>query len=149
MVRALKVSGKGERLGIFSKKTNFYHPSLRETLNFAAKLRLPVTTKQERQEVVESLLSTLGLKDCADVRVGDPDANEAGDGGMRGISKGERRRFSAAIHLLRRPDLLLCDEATSGLDSFTSFELVKTLNTYAKTSNKTVVLSIHQLRSEI
>ncbi|KAF9096083.1 hypothetical protein BGX23_011999 [Mortierella sp. AD031] len=105
MVRALKVSGKGERLGIFSKKTNFYHPSLRETLNFAAKLRLPVTTKQERQEVVESLLSTLGLKDCADVRV--------------------------------------------GLDSFTSFELVKTLNTYAKTSNKTVVLSIHQLRSEI
>lgn len=36
-----------------------------------------------------------------------------------------------------------------GLDSFTSFELVKTLNTYAKTSNKTVILSIHQPRSEI
>ncbi|KAG9066155.1 ATP-binding cassette sub- G member 5 [Linnemannia hyalina] len=51
--------------------------------------------------------------------MGESDANEAGDGGKR------------------------------GLDSFTSFELVKTLNTYAKTSNKTVIISIHQPRSEI
>ncbi|KAF9545962.1 hypothetical protein EC957_010347 [Mortierella hygrophila] len=124
--------------------------TVRETLEFAAKLRLPAsTTKQERQEVVESLISSLGLKDCAEVRVGDSDANEAGDRGKRGISGGERRRVSTAIQLLTRPNLLLCDEVTSGLDSFTSFELVKTLNTYAKTSNKTVILSIHQPRSEI
>ncbi|KAK3843317.1 MAG: P-loop containing nucleoside triphosphate hydrolase protein [Linnemannia gamsii] len=124
--------------------------TVRETLDFAAKLRLPAsTTKQERQKDVESLIATLGLKDCADVRIGDSDASESGSGGSRGISGGERRRVSAAIQLLTRPSLLLCDEITSGLDSFTAFELVKTLNTYAKTSNKTVILSIHQPRSEI
>ena len=90
--------------------------SVRETLDFAAKLRLPAsTTKHERQGVVESLMSTLGLKDCAEVRVGDSEANEAGDGGKRGISGGERRRVSAAIQLLTRPNLLLCDEVTSGM----------------------------------
>ncbi|KAF9905785.1 hypothetical protein EC991_001323 [Linnemannia zychae] len=124
--------------------------TVRETLDFAAKLRLPaVTTKQDRRDIVESLISSLGLKHCADVRVGDADANEPGEEGRRGISGGERRRVSAAIQLLTQPNLLLCDEFTSGLDSFTSFELVKSLNAYAKTSNKTVILSIHQPRSEI
>ncbi|KAG0380699.1 hypothetical protein BGX24_006032 [Mortierella sp. AD032] len=124
--------------------------TVRETLDFAAKLRLPAsTTKQERQKDVESLIATLGLKDCTDVRIGDSDASESGSGGSRGISGGERRRVSAAIQLLTRPSLLLCDEITSGLDSFTAFELVKTLTTYAKTSKKTVILSIHQPRSEI
>ncbi|KAG0281845.1 hypothetical protein BGZ95_008987 [Linnemannia exigua] len=83
-------------------------------------LRLPaLTSKQERQEVVEFLITTLGLKDCADVRVGDADANESGNRGSR------------------------------DLDSFAAFELVKTLNTYAKTSNKKVILYTHQPRSEI
>ncbi len=36
-----------------------------------------------------------------------------------------------------------------GLDAFTSFELVKTLEKYARLNDKTVVLSIHQPRSEI
>ncbi|KAG0063772.1 hypothetical protein BGZ89_009639 [Linnemannia elongata] len=134
--------GNEGRSGTFNKRTHSCHLS--------PKLRLPAsTTKHERQGVVESLMSTLGLKDCAEVRVGDSDANEAGDGGKRGISGGERRRVSAAIQLLTRPNLLLCDEVTSGLDSFTSFELVKTLGTYAKTFDKTVILSIHQPRSEI
>ncbi|KAF9120195.1 hypothetical protein BGW39_011589 [Mortierella sp. 14UC] len=146
-----KVFRKSGEVGYLQQEDKLL-PSItvRETLDFTAKLRLPTaTTKQERQGVVESLISILGLKDCADVRVGDADANESGEGGRRGISGGERRRVSAAIQLLTRPSLLLCDEITSGLDSFTSFELVKTLNTYAKTSNKTVILSIHQPRSEI
>ena len=36
-----------------------------------------------------------------------------------------------------------------GLDAFTAFELVKTLSTYAQSTQKTVLLSIHQPRFEI
>ncbi|KAG0022926.1 hypothetical protein BGZ80_010841 [Entomortierella chlamydospora] len=123
--------------------------TVRETLRFAADLRLPTLTKQEKEDLIESLLLELGLKNCGDTRVGDAHGCEVGQGGTRGISGGERRRVSAAIQLLTRPNLLVCDEVTSGLDAFTALELVKTLNTYARSSHSTVLLSIHQPRSEI
>lgn len=89
--------------------------SVRETLTYAAHLRLPRTmTKQKKQELVELVLLELGLKDCADTRVGDPGGGESGSGGIRGISGGERRRVSAGIQLLTNPKMLLCDEVTSG-----------------------------------
>ncbi|KAF9564210.1 hypothetical protein EC968_004604 [Mortierella alpina] len=124
--------------------------TVRETLQIASDLRFPSTIpQQEKKHVVDDLILELGLKGCADVLIGDAYASESGTGGTRGISGGERRRVSAAIQLLTRPGLLICDEVTSGLDAFTSFELVKTLEKYARLSDKTVVLSIHQPRSEI
>ncbi|KAG0026003.1 hypothetical protein BGZ81_006694 [Podila clonocystis] len=124
--------------------------SVRETLCFAADLRLPRSMpKSEKCNMVESLIMELGLKGCADVLVGDVHGGEADQGGRHGISGGERRRVSAAIQLLTNPSALLCDEVTSGLDSFSSFELIKTLTTYAKASRKSVVLSIHQPRAEM
>ncbi|KAF9272167.1 hypothetical protein BGZ68_002652, partial [Mortierella alpina] len=124
--------------------------TVRETLQFACDLRFPSTTsQQEKIQIVDDLIMELGLKSCADVLIGDAYASESGTGGTRGISGGERRRVSAAIQLLTRPSLLLSDEVTSGLDAFTAFELVKTLEKYARLNDKTVVLSIHQPRSEI
>ncbi|KAG0085172.1 hypothetical protein BGZ92_009204 [Podila epicladia] len=124
--------------------------SVRETLRFAADLRLPRSMPtSEKYNMVESLIMELGLKSCADVLVGDAHGGESDQGGRHGISGGERRRVSAAIQLLTNPSALLCDEVTSGLDSFSSFELIKTLTTYAKASRKSVVLSIHQPRAEM
>ncbi|CAO3569639.1 unnamed protein product [Mortierella alpina] len=124
--------------------------TVRETLQFACDLRLPSTTsQQEKTQVVDDLILELGLKSCVDILIGDAYASESGTGGTRGISGGERRRVSAALQLLTSPSLLICDEVTSGLDAFTSFELVKTLEKYARLNEKTVVLSIHQPRSEI
>ncbi|KAF9922406.1 hypothetical protein FBU30_007461 [Linnemannia zychae] len=124
--------------------------TVRETLNYAAHLRLPRTmTKQKKQELVELVLLELGLKECANTRVGDPGGGESGSGGIRGISGGERRRVSAGIQLLTNPKMLLCDEVTSGLDAFSSFEVMKTLTKLARSSMKTIIISIHQPRSEI
>lgn len=89
--------------------------SVRETLNYAAHLRLPRTmSSQKKRELVELVLLELGLKECADTRVGDPGGGEGGSGGIRGISGGERRRVSAGVQLLTNPKMLLCDEVTSG-----------------------------------
>lgn len=88
---------------------------VRETLSYAADLRLPrAMTEQKKQELVELVLLELGLKDCAETRVGDPGGGESGSSGIRGISGGERRRVSAGIQLLTNPKMLLCDELTSG-----------------------------------
>ncbi|KAG0013258.1 hypothetical protein BGZ81_001149 [Podila clonocystis] len=124
--------------------------TVRETLTYAAHLRLPRTmSSQKKRELVELVLLELGLKDCADTRVGDPGGGEQGSGGIRGISGGERRRVSAAVQLLTNPKMLLCDEVTSGLDAFSSYEVMKSLTKLAKSSQKTIVISIHQPRSEI
>lgn len=71
-------------------------------------------SSEKKHELVELVLLELGLKDCADTRIGDPGGGEQGSGGIRGISGGERRRVSAAVQLLTNPKMLLCDEVTSG-----------------------------------
>jgi ABC-type multidrug transport system ATPase subunit len=81
---------------------------VRETLVYAANLRLPRTMSSEKKhELVELVLLELGLKDCADMRIGDPGGGEQGSGGIRGINGGERRRVSAAVQLLTNPKMLL------------------------------------------
>ncbi|KAG0316232.1 hypothetical protein BGZ99_007005 [Dissophora globulifera] len=133
----------------YLQQNDFLMPYLtvRETLNYAANLRLPRTmSSQKKCELVDLVLLELGLKDCANTRVGEPDGEE---GGIQGISGGERRRVSAGIQLLTNPKMLLCDEVTSGLDAFSSFEVIKSLTKLAKSTQKTIVISIHQPRSEI
>ncbi|KAF9963763.1 hypothetical protein BGZ65_012246, partial [Modicella reniformis] len=118
----------------YLQQNDFLMPflSVRETLNYAAHLRLPrAMSNQRKRELVELVLLELGLKECADTRVGDPGGGESGSGGIRGISGGERRRVSA------------------GLDAFSSYEVMKSLTMLAKSTQKTIVISIHQPRSEI
>ncbi|KAF9394137.1 hypothetical protein BGX21_010470 [Mortierella sp. AD011] len=136
----------------YLQQNDFLMPFLtvRETLTYAAHLRLPRTmSSQKKRELVELVLLELGLKECADTRVGDAGGGESGSGGIRGISGGERRRVSAGVQLLTNPKMLLCDEVTSGLDAFSSYEVMKSLTKLAKSSQKTIIISIHQPRSEI
>ena len=123
-------------------QTNVLLPSLtvRETLLYAASLRLP-TNYQQRSQLVEEIILELGLKECADTRVGD---------GLTkgGCSGGERRRVSIGIQMLRNPSILFLDEPTTGLDATSAFHLVKTLKHLA-TTGRTVITTIHQPRSDI
>ncbi|KAF9192310.1 hypothetical protein BGZ50_008674 [Haplosporangium sp. Z 11] len=125
--------------------------TVRETLRFATDLRLPSSTShEEKEQLIESLILELGLKNCAETIIGDASGAEADQGGLhRGISGGERRRVSAALSLVTNPRMLICDEVTSGLDAFSSFELVKTLTAFAQSFHNSVILSIHQPRSEV
>ncbi|KAI0149085.1 P-loop containing nucleoside triphosphate hydrolase protein [Pestalotiopsis sp. NC0098] len=118
-------------------------PSLtvRETLRYSADLRLPQTVaKEERWRIVEEVILELGLKECADTRVGNSQ--------RRGLSGGEKRRTSIGVQLLANPSVLFLDEPTTGLDATSAHQLVKTLKSLAQ-KGRTIITTIHQPRSEI
>lgn len=115
--------------------------TVRETLLYAASLRLPSSVTQQRSQLVEEIILELGLKECADNRVGS---------GLTkgGCSGGERRKISIGVQMLRNPSILFLDEPTTGLDATSAFNIVKTLKHLADTG-RTVVTTIHQPRSDI
>jgi ABC-type multidrug transport system ATPase subunit len=57
------------------------------------------------------------------------------------------RRLSIGCILVTLPSVLVLDEPTTGLDSFTAFALLETLSRLAK-RGRVVILSIHQPRSD-
>ena len=74
--------------------------TVRETLRFAAGLRLPKwISKEEKAKRAEDVMLKMGLKDCADVLVGDET--------LKGISGGEKRRVSIAVQVLTEPQILM------------------------------------------
>ena len=115
--------------------------TVRETFDFAAALRLKHLSKDDKRSRTDSLIAILGLKHCENTIIG----NEF----IKGISGGEKRRVSMGIQLLSDRPILLLDEPTSGLDSFTSSTILEILENLCSEHNKTVILTIHQPRSEL
>ncbi|KAL8669211.1 MAG: hypothetical protein Q9168_006193 [Polycauliona sp. 1 TL-2023] len=115
--------------------------TVRETLLYAAELRLPPpTSPAERSRVVEDVILELGLKECANTRIG--------NNVHKGCSGGEKRRTSLGVQMLANPSVLFLDEVTTGLDAASAFQLIKTLKSLAN-KGRTMVVTIHQPRSEI
>ncbi|KAG2383488.1 hypothetical protein C9374_004159 [Naegleria lovaniensis] len=117
--------------------------TVRETLRYAALLRLPASTSYaEKMAKVDQILQLLKLDVCADTLVGEP-------GLTKGISGGERKRLGIAIALLTNPPILILDEPTTSLDAKTALDVVDTISHVAKRHNITVIMTIHQPRSDI
>jgi ATP-binding cassette subfamily B protein len=67
-----------------------------------------------------------------------------GEGGVK-VSGGEKQRLSIARALLRRPDLLVFDEATSSLDSITEEEITETIRDVSVLKDHITILIAHRL----
>lgn len=111
----------------------------RESLTFGAKLKLKTTDKLIERRV-ERLIFQFGLEKCANSRVGSV--------ASKGISGGERKRTSIAYEVISNPPIVIIDEPTTGMDSFTSLVIVKYLKQLAM-SGKTIICTIHQPSSEV
>ncbi|KAF9963051.1 hypothetical protein BGZ70_007708 [Mortierella alpina] len=113
-----------------------------EAVLFSAMLRLPEAMPIFRvHERVAEVIEMLGLTHCSHRRIGNVTA--------RGISGGEKRRVSIALELITRPPILILDEPTSGLDSYSAHMVVEQLCKLAASKTTTVIMTIHQPRSDI
>ena len=61
------------------------------------------------------------------------------------LSGGQKQRVAIARALINKPEILLCDEITSGLDFETSLEIITLLNNLKKELNLTIVFVSHDL----
>ncbi|KAJ1441796.1 P-loop containing nucleoside triphosphate hydrolase protein, partial [Ochromonadaceae sp. CCMP2298] len=96
--------------------------------------------------MVDDVILQLGLRECSHSLVG---VEQAGEGGMRGLSGGERRRVSIGVQIIADPRVLCADEPTSGLDAFTAGNVVDSLLRLSRSLHTTVVASLHQPRAEL
>lgn len=110
--------------------------TVKETIKYAAYLRISDKTIVEKEEIAENMIKLLRLDDCADTIIGN-DEN-------RGISGGQKRRVSIAVDIIHAPSVIFLDEPISGLDSTTSFTVIESLKELALTRNCTIIFSLHQ-----
>jgi len=72
-------------------------------------------------------------------------ATRIGEGGLK-LSGGEKQRLAIARALLRKPDVIIFDEATSSLDSITEHEITETIKTISQSKpNLITILIAHRL----
>jgi ATP-binding cassette subfamily B protein len=124
-----------EKIGFVTQDTQLFSGSIRENLLFVN----PEATDAECMEVLNqaaahSLLSRAdrGLDTLI------------GEGGVK-VSGGEKQRLSIARALLRHPQLLVFDEATSSLDSLTEEEISRTIREVATNQEAITILIAHRL----
>ena len=119
-------------IGSIIEKPDFYkYLSAQKNLEIFARVSGADVSKKEIQEMLEFV----GLGDRGKHKLG-------------GFSHGMKQRLGIAQTLLHKPDLIILDEPTTGLDPQGIVEIRNLILRLKNEQNKTILLSSHQL-SEI
>ena len=123
------------RVGLVAQETQLFAGTIKENLLFVR----PEATDKECLEAL-SLAEARGILD-KDKGL----ATRIGEGGIK-LSGGERQRLAVARALLREPDLIVFDEATSSLDSLTEKAITDTIRKIEKKRPELItILVAHRL----
>lgn len=117
---------------------SFQSSALYDSMNIRQNLEFPLTmnrkdlTRQEITNAVEEVLDAVGLEN----KMNDMPAD---------LSGGQRKRIGIARTLILRPEIMLYDEPTAGLDPITSYEINKLINKVQKKYNTSSIIITHDL----
>jgi len=106
--------------------------NVRQNLEFPLKMNVKNMNKQERAAVVEEVLEAVGLADKMDQMPAD-------------LSGGQRKRIGIARTLILRPEIMLYDEPTAGLDPVTCREINELIIQVQKKYNTSSIIITHDL----
>jgi ATP-binding cassette subfamily B protein len=124
-----------EKIGFVTQDTQLFSGTIRENLQFVR----PNATDEECMHVLHQA-ACQNLMARADKGLD----TVIGEGGVK-VSGGEKQRLSIARALLRKPDILVFDEATSSLDSLTEEEITGTIREISEKTSHITILIAHRL----
>jgi ATP-binding cassette, subfamily B, bacterial len=124
-----------EKIGFVTQDAQLFAGSIRENLLFVN----PNANDEDCLEVLHKAAAD-SLLERADKGLN----TLIGEGGVK-VSGGEKQRLAIARALLRRPHLLVFDEATSSLDSITEEEITRTIREVASNQEAITILIAHRL----
>ncbi|MER6631922.1 ABC transporter ATP-binding protein [Streptomyces sp. NPDC000987] len=119
------------RIGYVTQDPSVYDDlSVRQNLDYFAAVLAPGTPAHERRQDVDRVLAEVDLTGHADALA-------------RNLSGGQRSRVSLAVSLLGRPELLVLDEPTVGLDPVLRRDLWNLFHRIAAERGATLLVSSH------
>ena len=124
-----------EKIGFVTQDTQLFAGTIRENLLF---VRPDATDDQCLDVLHKAACQTLLAR--ADKGLD----TLIGEGGVK-VSGGEKQRLSIARALLRQPDIVVFDEATSSLDSLTEESITETIRDVSTTKDHITILIAHRL----
>ena len=124
-----------EKISFVTQDTQLFSGSIRENLLFVR----PDASDEECMQVLQRA-ACQNLLSRADNGLD----TIIGEGGVK-VSGGEKQRLSIARALLREPNILVFDEATSSLDSLTEEEITETIRNVSEVSDHITILIAHRL----
>jgi ATP-binding cassette subfamily B protein len=123
------------QIGFVTQDTQLFAGTIRENLLFVN----PNAGEDDLQEALRKA-SCQGLLSRAEKGMD----TMIGEGGLK-LSGGEKQRLSIARALLRNPNLLIFDEATSSLDSLTEEDITRTIRKISADGAQITILIAHRL----
>ncbi|MFI5148322.1 MAG: ABC transporter ATP-binding protein [Bacteroidia bacterium] len=133
--REIDLDALRSQIGFVTQDTQLFAGTIRENMLFVN----PSATDEEIQKALEQA-SCYTLLARADKGI----HTVIGEGGVK-VSGGEKQRLSIARALLRHPNLLVMDEATSSLDSITEEEITGTIRSINAQKDIITILIAHRL----
>lgn len=121
------------RIGFLFQNSALYDSmTVRENLMFPLKRHKKEMSAKELEDEVLNTLDSLGLKDAIDKMPSE-------------LSGGMRKRIGLARTLILKPELMLYDEPTTGLDTITSREISELILAIQKKSKTTSIIITHDM----
>src|SRR5205823_3804045 len=127
-LRALRL-----RIGFSFQNSALYDSmTVRENLEFPLVRNKPKLSRQEIDRAVEEVLDGVGLLQAINQMPAE-------------LSGGQRKRIGVARTLILKPEIMLYDEPTAGLDPITSIEINNLINDVRERLVATSIVIIHDL----
>ena len=118
---------------LFQSNALYDSMTVRENLEFPLRRHSVHLNQQEVNALVVEALQNVGLEHTIDMMPAE-------------LSGGMRKRIALARTLILKPEIMLYDEPTTGLDAITGLEIINLMNTIGKKYQTSSIIITHDMK---